>query len=97
MYVVTVDFTLKPESVNAFRAAIQDQARNSLSLEADCLQFDVCFNPADETQVFIYEIYTNEAAFRSHIKTRHFEIFNEVASPWVETKTIRTWEKQELG
>ena len=45
MFVVTVRFQIKPGQEDDFHAAVLDQARNSLRLEPDCHQFDVCRHP----------------------------------------------------
>ena len=71
MYVVTVEFDIKSEHSADFRQAIRQQAHNSISLETDCHQFDVCFDPEDDTKIFLYEIYSDPDAFQRHLKSNH--------------------------
>jgi quinol monooxygenase YgiN len=46
---------------------------------AGCRQFDVC-ESADGSQIFLYEIYDSEAAFKAHLATDHFVRFNELTA-----------------
>lgn len=89
MYVVIVDFKLKPEYTNAFHACIDVNARASVADEPGCQQFDVCVDPQDRTSIFLYEIYDDRAAFEAHLKTPHFAVFDKESAPWVASKVVR--------
>ena len=93
MYVVTVEFDIKSEHSADFRLAVQQQAHNSLSLEPDCHQFDVCFDAEDETKIFLYEIYSDPDAFHRHLESNHFITFDAAVTDWVDRKSVRTWVK----
>ncbi len=94
MYVVTVEFDIKSEHSADFCQAVRQQAQKSLSLETDCQQFDVCFDPEDDTKVFLYEIYSDQDAFQRHLKSNHFITFDAAVRNWVVRKSIRTWVKR---
>lgn len=91
MYVVTVEFRVGFEHVEDFRTAMMKQAANSLQLEEQCRQFDVCFDPEDGCRCFLYERYDDRAAFDAHLKSKHFQEFDATVGPWIETKTVNTW------
>ena len=93
MFVVTVNFKIRAGQEEAFREAVLDQARNSLRLEPDCQQFDVCRNPETTGEVFLYEVYKDAAAFEVHQKTEHFAAFGARVKDLVDTKTVSTWER----
>ena len=93
MYVVTVEFVVRPQHVEAFHRAMQQQARNSLTCEPDCRQFDVCVDPQTRERLFLYEVYTDEAAFKAHLATAHFLDFDATVQDWVERKTIQFWHR----
>ncbi len=95
MYVVTVNFRIKLPYVAPFRAAVLRQARNSLEREADCMRFDVFVSPDDEREVFLFEEYTDRAAFDAHCKTEHFRQFSSAVSSWVDEKQVTGWEPLE--
>ena len=50
MYVVLVDFKVKPERLKDFMPLMLENARASRE-EPGCRQFDVCVDPADRTSV----------------------------------------------
>ena len=91
MFVVTVTFEVKPGHEAAFLARVRRQAEDSLSREPDCLQFDVCRPTGGDDTVFLYEIYSDEAAFQAHMETAHFKDFNAAVEPWVAGKQVQTW------
>lgn len=91
MFAVTVVFEVKNEAIEAFRAAVLQQANNSLTREEGCRRFDVCFDDARPERIFLYEVYDDRAAFDRHRQTAHFENFNAVAAPLVTGKTVETW------
>jgi len=93
MFVVTVNFEIKAGQEEAFHAAVLDQARNSLRLEPDCQQFDVCRKADNPGEVFLYEVYASAAAFEAHQETDHFAGFGERVKDLVEKKTVSTWER----
>ncbi len=88
MYVIVVDFKIKPEHTAAFREAITINARASVADEPGCSQFDVCADPQDGTRIFLYEIYDNLAAFEAHLRTPHYAVFDKLSAPMVEAKTV---------
>ncbi len=91
MYIVTVEFVVGSKHVEAFHQAVQKQARHSLTREPDCLQFDVCVDPQTRERVFLYEVYTDEAAFKTHLDSAHFATFDAVVRDWVKSKAIQFW------
>jgi len=93
MFVVTVHFKVRSGHEEGFRAAILDQACNSLRLEPECRQFDVCRKPENGAEVFLYEVYSDAAAFDAHQKTDHFAGFGARVAHMVEKKKVQTWER----
>jgi (4S)-4-hydroxy-5-phosphonooxypentane-2,3-dione isomerase len=91
-FVVTVVFVAKPEHRDAFRKEMIANAAASLAHEPGCSQFDVC-ESADGATIFLYEIYDDEAAFKAHLATEHFQRFNAVTTPWVAEKRVQTFSR----
>lgn len=87
-YVIMVDFRLKPGSLKAFRALIDENAAMSCATEAGCRRFDVLEPREGGDRVILYEIYDDRAAFEEHIKTAHFHKFNTASMPLVAEKTV---------
>ncbi len=93
MFVVTVDFVIKPHCEAAFVEAMNTQAYNSLHNEDGCLQFDVCQDLEDPRKIFLYEVYRDAAAFDIHLKTDHFLDFDATVRDWTAAKTARQWQR----
>ncbi len=90
-YAVAVTFTIHPQEWEAFLPLMQANATASQETEAGCLRFDVCTDADHPHQVFLYEVYTDRAAFEAHMKTSHFEAFNAAAGKMIADKSIRTY------
>ena len=97
MYVVAVEFRAVAARAQDFREALCRQARNSLAREPDCHGFDVCQDPGDPAQFFLYELYSDAAAFEAHLASAHFHDFDATVRPWVESKAVRVWTRVHAG
>ena len=91
-YAVVVTFRAKPEHRAAFRVAMLENAAASRTKEPGCRQFDVC-ESADGAEIFLYEIYDDEAAFKAHLATDHYLRFNALVTPWVADKRVLTYRR----
>ena len=91
MYVITVEFTINPAHQPEFMDAMRQQAHNSLELEKGCHQFDIAWGEEDQNVIFLYEVYSDRAAFDVHLASDHFRLFNQLVSPWVVNKIIQGW------
>lgn len=88
MYVVTVTFRIKPEHSEAFLTAIRDNAARSLADEPGCHRFDVAIGESGPETVFLYELYTDRAAFDAHLAAVHYKSFDAAVSDWVASKDV---------
>ena len=95
MFVVTVTFVIKREYLDDFLAAMKAQAHNSLIREQGCLQFDVCSDRDAPERIFLYEVYTDRAAFDVHLQSPHFLDFDRTVAPWTAAKTAEQWQRLE--
>ena len=91
MFAVTVTFIVKEERIREFEDVMKAQAINSLTREVGCHQFDVCFDSSDKSRVFLYELYSDKAAFEDHLKTDHFLNFDSTVKDWIISKTAENW------
>jgi len=89
-FVVTVVFRARPEFRAQFREAMLENAEASRTREPGCRLFDVCETP-DGAEIFLYEIYDDEAAFKAHLATDHYKKFNAQVTPWVAEKRVVTY------
>lgn len=85
---VVVDFTIIPEHVAAFEAAIRDHAAKTLATEPGCERFDVMRPVKTDNRFMLYELYRDEAAFEEHGKTPRLAALRETYKDWIEARKI---------
>ena len=90
-FVVTVQFEVDVAQLGPFMQEMVTNARASREREPGCLVFDVCVDPAQPTQVFLYELYTDAAAFEQHKREAHFLSFDRAVTPWLLGKVVRSY------
>ena len=91
MFVIAVTFKVATEQAETFKALVYAQAKNSLEREPDCHQFDVCEDPSSPGTVFLYELYTDEPAFKAHLETGHFKQFDADVAGMVLDKQVTSY------
>ena len=87
MLIVHVFVHVTPESVDAFRAATIENARNSVK-EPGVVRFDVIQQDDDPTRFVLVEIYRTDDDPARHKETAHYAIWRDkVASMMAEPRT----------
>ena len=71
MIIVHVHVHVKPDSVDAFRAASIENARNSVQ-EPGIARFDVIQQTDDPARFILVEMYRDERATAAHKETAHY-------------------------
>lgn len=90
-YAVCVTFQIKENWMEAFMPLMLGNARASLANEAGCLQFDVLTDPALADEVFLYELYTDRAAFDAHLTSDHFLAFDSAVADMIADKQVKRY------
>ena len=86
---VIVEFDLRSaESLGPFRALVDENARQSRSLESGCQQFDVLVPIGASKRVVLYEIYDDRRAFQDHLETDHYQAFDRQSAHLVKAKSV---------
>ncbi|WP_108816790.1 putative quinol monooxygenase [Loktanella sp. Alg231-35] len=91
MFAVIVTFQINPSDWAAFMPAMRANAATSLADEGGCHRFDVCTDPAHPNEVFLYELYTDRAAFDVHLASAHFKTFDALVAPMIASKSAATY------
>ncbi|MFQ3663028.1 MAG: antibiotic biosynthesis monooxygenase [Chloroflexaceae bacterium] len=76
MQIVHVHVHVKPEFVEAFRAATLENARNSVQ-EPGVVRFDVIQQENDPTRFILVEIYRDDEAPAAHKATAHYAAWRD--------------------
>jgi quinol monooxygenase YgiN len=80
MLIVHVFVHVKPDSVEAFRTATLENARNSI-LEPGVVRFDVVQQEDDPTRFLLIEIYRTSADPARHKETVHYATWRDAVEP----------------
>lgn len=97
MYVVCVTFRIHPGQTEAFYPLVLAQAATSLREEPGCHRFDVCSDGGPNTEIFLYELYQDAAAFDHHLETAHFRQFDRESADMVAEKRVKTYNRMQGG
>lgn len=89
MQALVVEFRIHAPFIDAFAAAIADNAHASRTSESGCRQFDVCRDPADPSMFLLYELYDDDEAVAEHLRSPHFRAMDRATRDWVAAKTVR--------
>ncbi len=79
MLIVHVQVHVKPEFVEAFKAASIENARNSVK-EPGIARFDILQQPGDPTRFILVEIYRSPEAQDQHKETAHYAAWRDTVS-----------------
>lgn len=79
LLVVHVHVHVKPEAVEAFRAASLENAQHSLA-EAGVARFDVIQQADDPTRFVLVEVYRNAAGAAAHKETAHYARWRDLVA-----------------
>ena len=82
MYVIIAPIKIKEGYKEQFVEAMLDDAKGSMKNEPGCLRFDVIQDGDDPNQIWLYEVYVDEAAFQAHMKTPHFIKWRDSVKDW---------------
>jgi autoinducer 2-degrading protein len=79
MLVVLVYVQVKPESVEAFKAASLENARNSVR-EQGIARFDVIQQQDDPTRFVLVDVYRTAEAPARHKETAHYAVWRDTVA-----------------
>ncbi len=83
MYIVQVHVTVEEDSIQAFKNATIENARNSIK-EPGVARFDVIQQTDDPTRFVLIEVYKDEEAAVEHKKTEHYAIWKSTVEDMME-------------
>ncbi len=93
MLIAIVYVHVKPEQVEAFKAAAMENARNSVK-EPGIARFDVLQQQDDPTRFVLYEVYRSEEASKQHKETAHYFKWRDAVAPMMaEPRTAVRYEE----
>jgi quinol monooxygenase YgiN len=88
MLVVHIQIHIKPQFIDAFKAATIANARESLK-EPGIARFDFVQQQDDPTRFVLVEAYRSAEANVAHKETKHYQTWRDVAEPMMAEQRTR--------
>jgi len=82
MLITQVNFHVKPEQVDTFKAITLENARNSVR-EPGIARFDFVQQADDPTRFMLYEVYRRKEDFAAHQQTPHYFAWRDAVADWM--------------
>ncbi len=82
LHIIHAPLPVKPERVDDFIESLKGDALGSTHQEPGCLRFDFYQNIDNPAELYLYEVYVNEAAFDYHTKTPHIKKWRDTVADW---------------
>ena len=82
LHIIHAPLPIKPERVDDFIESLKGDAIGSTREEPGCLRFDVYQNVDNPAELYLYEVYVNQAAFDYHAKTPHIQEWRKTVENW---------------
>lgn len=79
MFIVHVYVNVRPERVEDFITATQENAKNSIQ-ESGVIRFDVLQDEDNGTKFVLEEVYKNQEASAGHKDTRHYRVWRNTVN-----------------
>jgi len=79
MLILHVHIQVKPECIEAFKAATLANARASVQ-ESGCARFDVCQQNDDPARFVLVEAYRDSAGHAAHRETSHYAAWRDTVN-----------------
>jgi quinol monooxygenase YgiN len=79
MLIIHVHIQVRPDSIDAFKAACVENSRNSLK-EPGIARFDVLQQQDDPTRFLLVEVYRTADAPAAHKQTTHYQKWAEIVA-----------------
>ena len=88
LYINAVDLDIVPAERDNYLAAIKENSLAAIQ-EPGCRQFDILVLADDPNHLFLFEVYDNEAAFKTHRASEHFKKYAAVTANMVAKRVTR--------
>ncbi|TRO38258.1 antibiotic biosynthesis monooxygenase [Pseudomonas putida] len=79
---------VEPKDLAAYQAAVKEEISDSVRLEPGVLAIYSVAEKDEPNKLFFFEIYANDAAYRSHISSPHFQKYAAITRSMIISKSL---------
>jgi quinol monooxygenase YgiN len=76
---------IDPASLEQYKAAIREQIETAVRVEVGVLTLYAVHDKKDPTNVTVFEVYADTAAYQSHVQTEHFRKYKAATAKMVKS------------
>jgi quinol monooxygenase YgiN len=88
-YTPVAEIEIDPAQIEPYKVALQEQIEAAVRLEAGVLALYAVADRGKPSLVFVFEIYTDVDAYRSHLETAHFKKYKATTQDMVKSLKLR--------
>ena len=88
-YVRVAEIEVDPLQIAPYRAAVQEQIEAAIRLEPGVLVLYSVADKENPSHVFVFEIYADVDAYKSHLETAHFKRYKTTTQDMVKSLKVR--------
>ena len=88
-YVRVAEIEIDPTQLEAYKAAVKEQIEAAVQREAGVLVLYSVADKDDPAHVFVFEMYADIDAYKSHLQTAHFKKYKVTTQDMVKSLKLR--------
>ncbi|MEP6839604.1 MAG: putative quinol monooxygenase [Bradyrhizobium sp.] len=87
-YVRIAELKIDPAQLDAFKSAITEGIEAAVRVEPGVIALHAVSEKDDPARIRVFEIYTDEAAYKAHLETPHFRKFRAATESMVRSRRL---------
>ena len=88
-YVRVAEIEIDPTQIEPYRAAAKEQIEAAVRLEPGVLALYCVADKENPSHVWVFEMYANVDAYKSHLETAHFQKYKTITQDMVKSLKLR--------
>lgn len=86
--VLLVELKTAPGQRDRYVARAREHRGNVIANEPGCQRFDIAIPDEGDDRVYLYEVYTDEAALETHMNTEYMQQYRADTGPMIAERAI---------
>jgi len=82
------ELEIDPAQLERYKAAVKEEMTDAIRLEPGVIAIYAVAEKDHPTRLRFFEIYANEAAYRSHIESPHFKKYVAITQPMIRSRKL---------
>ena len=87
-YVRIAELEIDPAQLDAYKASVKEEMEASVRVEPGVLAIYAVAEKDNPTRLRFFEIYADEAAYKSHRETAHFKKYAETTKEMIKSRKL---------